>query len=269
MAVTTSLLTFEQTSPWIADLLDRARERRIRVIAFTDEELLALDGLDAEQVAPNLWLSTQPEQRHEFAAAVAMRGLVARGTAKLGTPTEDGRVVLALPQDASAALAMRRAASAVYICEQRTHDSTRARVLYLQGEHGVLEEDVNSGGLHTFSVSTAAEAFSALTAWCNPFGSPLTTNGAQRRAGLTELATGDEVARELGKATVVSVLAAVSPAPSGTEATTQEHRLSVYAFDDHLEVGMPDADDPTEMVYRWVDEPALAAALAELAGERP
>ena len=269
MAGTTSLLTFEQTSPWIADLLDRARERRIRVIAFTDEELLALDGLDADRVAPNLWLSTQPEHQHEFAAAVAMRGLVARGTAKLGTPTEEGRVVLALPQDASAALAMRRAASAVYICEQRTHDSTRARVLYLQGEHGVLEEDVNSGGLHTFSVSPATEAFSALTAWCNPFGSPLTTNGAQRRIRLDELAAGGEGAHELGRATVVSVVAAVSAATSGAEATTQDHRLSVYAFDDHLEVGVADADDPAEVVYRWVDESALAAALVGLIGDRP
>jgi hypothetical protein len=268
MAVTTSLLTFERTSPWIADLLVRARERRIRVIALTDEELLALDGPDAEQVAPNLWLSTQPEHQHEFAAAVAMRGLVARGTAKLGTPTDDGRVVLALPQDASAALAMRRAASAIYVCEQRTHDSTRARVLYLQGEHGVLEEDVNSGGLHTFSVSPTAEAISALTAWCNPFSSPLIMDGAQRRVRLAELAAGGEVADELGRATAVSVLAAVSAA-SGTEATTQEHRLSVYTFDDHVEVGMADADDPTEMVYRWVDESTLAAALAELAGERP
>jgi hypothetical protein len=123
-------------------------------------------------------------------------------------------------------------------------------------------------GLPTFSVSPAAEALSALTACCNPFSSPLIMDGARRRVRLADLAAGDEVADELGKATVVSVVAAVSAAP-GTATTTQEHRLSVYTFDDHVEVGMADADDPTAMVYRWVDESALAEALAELAGMRP
>lgn len=257
-----SLLTYAGSAPEIAALLVLARSAPLLVTSLTDEELLCLDGVGVRSVAPSPWLQTLSASERAVAGRVALRSLAARGFAAM-SQEPSGDVVVTLPGDVAAVLAMRRAASTIVVAEQRTAEVHRTRVLYVQGEHGVLEEDVNPGGLHRFTVHSRQTALTALRVWCNPTRVPMPVDGPRRTATLPELADGGEVSRHLALALVVSVVGAVvgSSERAGEPAG---RRLSVYAHPDHVEVGAPDPADSAVLVYDVVGEQALAARLAAL-----
>ena len=63
----------------IKDLISRAGEAPLPVIALTDEEIAALDGdLAARGPVPLPWLDTKDTAARELACQVALRGLAAR-----------------------------------------------------------------------------------------------------------------------------------------------------------------------------------------------
>jgi len=264
---TVSLVDFETASPTIATLLMSAADSREVVAAFTDEELVALDGLGEEQVAPALWLDTQPADRRELAATVAMRGLIARGlVAAIDDHQEADRVVLSMPDEVMATLAMRRSASSILIAEQQTDSGKRARVVYVHGDLGVLEEDVNPGGLHTLSVCPLAMALDRLAEWCDLTHVAGELDGAEQHIPLIDYSSGGEVPRTLDQAKVVTVVASVTE-PSGPGAEPGQGRLTVYSFDDHVKVAHRVPERPDVLAVRDVGGPSLRHALGRLLGE--
>ena len=227
---------------FVTALLERA-EGRSEVVRLTDEELAVLDG-DGAQVAPSPWLTSVPVEHRETAMAVAARNLVVRGLA-LPSVLEDptGRLSIALPEDVHAVLAARRAASVVVIAQRSTADAGAARVLYGQGEPGVVEEDVTPGGLHTFSASSWATAVEGLARYADPAGWA-TTAGAGREIPLDAIAAGDVSAAPAGSH-YVTVVTVVAIGPDGEPA---ERRLSAYAGPDGVSVSEPIADRPAVAV---------------------
>jgi hypothetical protein len=276
---TVSLVDFETASASIARLLTEAKSGPVPVAAFTDEELVALDGLEQPQVAPTLWLDTQPDQQREFAASVALRGLIARGlVARVdddpeppGQATgarEEPRVVLSLPEEVMAVLAMRRSAATILIAEQQTNAGKRARVLYAQPELGALVEDVNTGGLHTFTVTPTAAAIDDLSRWCDPDGVAGDTDGPPQTVALADYAHGGELPAALQQALAVTVLAAVT-APPRPGAEPVQQRISLYCLADHLVSAAPDPHAPGMMELARVSAASLRHRLHQLTGEHP
>jgi hypothetical protein len=266
---TITLADFDTAAPWIAELLTRAAEERDLVAAFTDEELVALLGVREEQIAPLIWLDQQPRERHEFAASVALRGLVARGLVQqLEDHQEPGRLVLSIPDEVLAVLAMRRTASSILIAERQTNAGKHARVIYQQGELGVLEENINRGGLHTFSVCPERLALEDLAAMCDQdavAGADEGIDPEEQQIRLADFAQGGEIPVALDKALAVTVIAAVTePTVPGSE--PGQDRLTVYAFADHVKVLHRSAESRDRLVIRRVGRDGLRTAVGSLIG---
>lgn len=265
---TVSLAEFDSAAPWIAQLLTGAAEGRDEVAAFTDEELVALLGAGEEQIAPLLWLDQQPQAQHALAASVAMRGLIARGLVqRIDDHQEPDRLVLSIPDEVLAVLAMRRSASAILIAERQTNAGKHARVVYQHGELGVLEENVNRGGLHTFSVAPEQLALDALAELCDPDSTAedAVADPELQEIALAEFAEGGKIPASLEDALAVTVIAAVTePTVPGSE--PKQDRLTVYCFADHVKVLHRSAESFGRLVIRRVSNKDLRTAVGSLLG---
>ena len=265
---TISLAEFDSAAPWIAQLLTGAAAKRDEVAAFTDEELVALLGGGEEQIAPLLWLDQQPQAQHALAASVALRGLIARGLVqRIEDQQEPGKLVLSIPDEVLAVLAMRRSASAILIAERQTEAGKHARVIYQHGELGVLEENVNRGGLHTFSVAPEKLALDDLTVLCDPddVAEETVADPAREDISLAEYAEGGKIPATLEQALAVTVIAAVTEPPVPGSEPGQD-RLTVYCFADHVKVLHRSPESVGRLVIRRVSSTELRAAVGALLG---
>jgi hypothetical protein len=256
----------DTTAALVDDLVRRATEHQVEVIALTDEELAALEGLDSRHVAPFPWLNEHSPEQREIAAAAALRGLMARGIAVAseldGEHSRESDISVALPPDVHATLGMRRSAAWILLAEQRTEAAHRFRVLYGQRDEVVLDEMVSDGGLHVFSVLPAAMAADALVAFVDPAG-VAHEDGPATRVLLTDLVQGVEPSfGGLDEARMVTVLGRVRLDDSGLPA---EDRTSVYVLPDQVEMtAAVDSGDATELEVRTVSANTLRRALLSL-----
>ncbi|MCW2567227.1 MAG: hypothetical protein JWN54_1324 [Mycobacterium sp.] len=244
----------------IRSLLQRSGPDRTEVVRLTDEEVALLAGPDADELAPLPWLSTVPPEHRETALAVAARNLVVRGMA-LASPPQDGTgdVSVAVPEDVHAVLAARRAASTVVIAGRRAAGAPSTHILYVQGDDGVVEEHVTSGGLHMFTTGTLEAAIAALVAFVDPDGAAA-HDGTAVEIELADVAMGSVEAGPLGESRYVTVVSVVSLSPGAEPA---ERRLSVYALPERVEVSEPRSDRPALAVCP-VGPRSLHAALEKV-----
>ncbi len=259
-ALGTGLVSWREQAPAVAAVLRRGRDQPALVVSLTDEELLCLDGDRPPTAAPTPWLDGLSRHERTVAAKAALRSLAAHDHVLL-VPEDGGDVRVTVPPALAAVLAMRRCASAVVVAEQRSGDLRRHRVLHVQGEHGVLEEDVNPGGLHRFTSCTLEAALTALRVWCDPAGAAGPVDEPVRSATLAELAAGGELAQHLAQAVVVTVVGAVT---SGGGDAAPDARLSVYGFDSHVAVGVARTDGSRTTDVVPVDAAGLEQRLTAL-----
>jgi hypothetical protein len=255
-----SLVSYETATPWIARLLAEAATERIDIATFTDEELTALDGEDGEQVAPTPWLDTCPADHRELAASVALRGLIARGLVVRVEEHQEGddRTVLSMPDEVLAVLAMRRSAASITIAEQRTSLGSWTRVLYRHAD-GLLEENVNAGGLHTFSLLPLPVAVADLARWCDPHGAAGDTDSSCQTVPLTDVARGEGIPSPLTESLVVTVLVGVGPG-IGDDGEPVQTRATVYAAPGKVHVADP-ASEPGNLRIREASADTLHSAV--------
>lgn len=149
----------------LADVTDEHQE----VSVLTDEELVALDGLQHDQIVPTPWLDEQEFGRAEL-GGIALRGLIARGLVALAPKvTPEGEVLdeleLTATGEITGALMLRRTAQAILRLEKQSNAGTRWIYCYVHAGRGVLIEDIDPNGLHVFGATTvpgAAEYVRAL-----------------------------------------------------------------------------------------------------------
>lgn len=135
------------------------------VADLTDEEILAIDGPDSEQVAPLPWAGPRSEEETALAAEVGLRGLVTHGHL---SADEHG---LDIPADLADALALRFDARAIVYADHSTRSAQETRVLYLHEEETggqVLVETVNGAGVHRFTLGDLDAAATELATWGVP-----------------------------------------------------------------------------------------------------
>jgi hypothetical protein len=257
----------------IKDLISRAGEAPLPVIALTDEEIAALDGdLAARGPVPLPWLDTKDTAARELACQVALRGLAARrlviplgaagGEAGRGVGGgEVGREYIALQDDLRAVLAMRRSAHAAAFALRESDG--RMRLLYL-GSSGALEEAISPGGLHGFTVVGYADAADRLAAFADPEDAAAAAvepgrDTEPRVLPLAEIACGAEIPAMAGVRSVTMVTRLVFGADAG------EQRLTVYAKEAGVVVACPaEASGAPALRFAEVSKSGLRECLADL-----
>ena len=263
----------------IKDLIDRAGEAPLPVIALTDEEIAALDGDLAERgPVPLPWLDAKDKAARELACQVALRGLAARRlVVPLGTEGggaegggeagrgagggEAGRERIALRDDLRAVLAMRRSAHAAAFALRESDG--RMRLLYL-GTSGALEEAISPGGLHGFTVVARAAAAERLAAFADPEDAAAASlkpgrESEPRVLALAEIARGAEIPAMGGVRSVTMVTRLVFGSDAG------EQRLTVYAKEAGVVVACPaDASGAPALRFAEVSRSGLRERLADL-----
>jgi len=261
----------------IKDLISRAGEAPLPVIALTDEEIAALDGdLAARGPVPLPWLDTKDTAARELACQVALRGLAARrlviplGAAggeadgEVGRGAgggEVGREYIALQDDLRAVLAMRRSAHAAAFALRESDG--RMRLLYL-GSSGALEEAISPGGLHGFTVVGYTDAADRLAAFADPEDAAAAAvkpgrDTEPRVLPLAEIARGAEIPAMAGARSVTMVTRLVFGADAG------EQRLTVYAKEAGVVVACPaEASGAPALRFTEVSKSGLRERLADL-----
>jgi hypothetical protein len=258
----------------IKDLIGRAGEGPLPVIALTDEEIAALDGDLAERgPVPLPWLDGKDKAARELACQVALRGLAARRlVVPLGTESggevgrgagggQVGREYIALRDDLRAVLAMRRSAHAVAFALRESDG--RMRLLYL-GTSGALEEAISPGGLHGFTVVARATAAERLAAFADPEEAAAASlkpgrESEPRVLALAEIAGGAEIPAMAGVRSVTMVTRLVFGSDAG------EQRLTVYAKEAGVVVACPaDASGAPALRFAEVSRSGLRERLADL-----
>ncbi len=151
----------------LAGVTDTPRE----VIILTDEEVVALDGLQNEQLVPTPWLDAQEITRDQL-GGIALRGLIARKLVALGpTFTPDGQPTgeydLTAEQSITGALMLRRTAQTLVRMDRSSNAGDRWLFAYVHRGRGVLIEDVDPNGLHVFGATTIAGAVEYLRSIAN------------------------------------------------------------------------------------------------------
>ncbi|WP_232548746.1 hypothetical protein [Propioniciclava soli] len=146
------------------------------VVVLTDEEIVALDGLQNEQPSPTPWLDAQDLTAAQL-GGIALRGLIARSMVALGpaeaadgSPT--GELRLTACREITGVLMLRRTAQTVLHLSREGDAGARWVFAYAHHGRGVLIEDVDPNGLHAFGATTAAGAAEYLRALANPEDAP-------------------------------------------------------------------------------------------------
>ncbi|OFI39074.1 hypothetical protein BIU82_15630 [Arthrobacter sp. SW1] len=152
-----------------AAVLGRASDEGFALPTLTDEEVVALDGVQREQIVALPWLSAQ-EARKDIMCAVALRGLLAK---ELVYPVifegESEPSRLHAVDDITGALTLRRSGDTVVSIERTVSTGRRWLYAYTHAE-GVLLEEVDDGGLHGFTVISRDALPGRMAAFVDPEG---------------------------------------------------------------------------------------------------
>lgn len=134
---------------------------------LTDEELVALDGVDREQFVALPFLEKHEDQKY-LAATVALRSLMSKGIAfpvveeGYNEPTR-----LNATERVTGIMTLRRTASRI-VTGQRTSQVGRHWLFAYIHDEIVLEEEVNDGGVHAFVVYPLARLAERLAVLGDP-----------------------------------------------------------------------------------------------------
>ncbi|SDW96379.1 hypothetical protein SAMN04487912_10620 [Arthrobacter sp. cf158] len=224
---------------------------------LTDEEVVALDGVQHEQMVALPWLSAQDANK-EVLCAVALRGLLAK---ELVYPvifegeTEPSR--LHASEDITGALTLRRSGSSVVSVERTVSTGKRWLYSYLHDD-GVLLEEVDESGLHGFTVITREQLVPRLAEFVDP------EKAAVRD---TDAALFTEAQFEAHAATALADTQAASNVVAFNADTNEFPTVTVYTAPSGVHVLTPQVAGETVTFELQETSPAsLARVLGGLAG---
>lgn len=240
-----------------AKVLGSASASGAALPTLTDEEVVALDGVQHEQIVALPWLSAQDASK-ELMCAVALRGLLAK---ELVYPvifegeTEPTR--LHATEEITGALTLRRSGNSVVSVERTV--STGKRWLYgYVHEEGVLLEEVDDGGLHGFTVVTRDQLVPRLAEFVDP-------KGAARRDSEARLFT--EPQFEEHAATALADTEAASNVVAFNTDTNEFPTVTVYTGPNGVQVLTPRVEGETvSLEVKETSATTLAGILGSLAG---
>jgi hypothetical protein len=137
-------------------VLARRGDAEFTLPTLTDEAIVALDGINREQMTALPWLDAHAEQK-ELACNVALRSLLTSGAAFPLVVGQDMQPSgLAASEEITGVMALRRTGERIVTAELQKSGGPVWLYGYVHGEN-VLEELVDGAGSHTFMLSSRAE----------------------------------------------------------------------------------------------------------------
>jgi|GEM_PF-1145914 len=240
------------------ELLRRAGEEPALPV-LTDEEIVALDGIDNPQAVVLPWLSGHEEQK-ELACNVALRTLLSKGFV-VPVADEPGQVPtrIGADLDLTGVMTLRRSGQKVVVTElTKADDQGEEKVWLYSYLHGdfALQELVDSAGSHAFSFRPLSTLPGALLELANAQG--LTGQDGETESldqdGFTRRATA-ELADVRGVTTVVVI----------DSASDDTGNLTIYTGPQDLHaLEAADADGQARYLFGKVSADTLAARLSAL-----
>ncbi|MGP9538885.1 hypothetical protein ACT3SP_12795 [Brachybacterium sp. AOP43-C2-M15] len=257
------------------EILAAAAEAPSVLAVLTDEELLALGGKDAVQIAGSPFLD-QLDIPDEASASIALRSLIARGLVtlddeqaeaegdQLSTQAPGTARVAQLDRTLAGLMTLRGAPRALLNLTRRVADQSTAITVYVFPEGGLLEELVTADGYHHFSVPTRE----AMPARLARYVDQAQVAGAEDRPvyegsveGLEDPA--DPTAQRLADTRALTVMTAADADGTGAQVSLMATSEAVLAMD------TPDGAGESTEVRELSAEGLLAlldAAIPEVAG---
>lgn len=198
------------------------------LVTLTDEELIALDGAEHEQITPVPWIATNAADtaRRELATATAMRSFLARGLVVSSAVTDprayregsmEPLTFEAVPELRATAV-LRRTADDVVVMERTTDAGTATSYFYvfdLDGDRRALWEAFGDQGIHLFFLVPGEILVDQMIAFADPQGVIGDVDGEPVEVPAAELTT-SEIGQALAQsraATSVLVARRSSDAP--------------------------------------------------------
>lgn len=163
------------------DVLNQPLEEAvISIVTLTDEELIAIEGIQHRQLMPLPWAAEnlRSDEERAIAAATATRGLIARGLVRSEKVKDPLRVDEQGPRNEIApalrgTVVARRSADQVVVAERKTTLGAASSIFYvfdLPGGGRVLWELFDEQGVHVFSVLDIATLPEQLILFADPVG---------------------------------------------------------------------------------------------------
>lgn len=159
------------------ELLSRAQEEPPVLAVLTDEELLAIDGIDAPQVADTPFTDREDVDAAAYASA-AFRSLIARGLVVIDDDAQETegelltegteRRALQLDRTLAGIAALRRGPLGVLSAHRQVADQLTELLVYVFPAGGILEELVTADGFHHFSLPLRAAVPERLAVYLDP-----------------------------------------------------------------------------------------------------
>lgn len=257
------------------EILAAASDSPSVLAVLTDEELVALGGKDAVQIAGSPFLD-QLEIAEEASASIALRSLIARGLVTLGdaqaepegdqlsTDAPATSRVAQLDRTLAGLMTLRGAPGALMNLTRRVSEQSTAITVYVFPEGGLLEELVTADGYHHFSVPTRSATPARLARYVDQ----AQVAGSEDRVifegpmvALEDPA--EQTARQLADTRALTVMTAADAEGAGTQVSLMATSDAVFAMD------TPQETSDTTEVREVSTEGLLAlidAAIPEVTG---
>ncbi|UYM04932.1 hypothetical protein [Solicola gregarius] len=172
----------DETIHRLRDLLQRAAHEPHTITLLTDEELVAIEHIEAATPHPTPWVADTRGVSRELAGRFGVRSLLARGLLRETNPVPGADRVLDVPPEVRVVLDTRRIGLG-YVRAVRPQNGTgSSKIVVVQPELGAFEEDISVQGFHLFSACNYDDAATRLARWCVPVDGP-------RTGGMMEIAT--------------------------------------------------------------------------------
>lgn len=189
------------------------------IVSLTDEELMALEGIEHDPLTPTPWVDgTAPDREAQaLVTAAAMRSMIARGIVTSSTVLdprryEDGSQeparMVAVPE-LQGTVVLRRTSDAVLIAERRTERGTSYSYFYLfhvDGGIRVLWEAFDNAGFHLFFLLDGATLPEQLLAFTDPATGAGDADGSVEEVPAAEFGSSPTAARLAAARAVTTIL---------------------------------------------------------------
>lgn len=150
----------------------------MHIVTLSDEELLAIEGIQHRQLTALPWASAnlRTDEERAIATAAATRSMIARGLVTTSSVKDPRMPQDPSPQDEIApalrgTVVARRTSDWVIIADRTTSQGTATAVFYvfdLEGGQRVLFEVFDEMGMHLFFVLSAEDLAEQFWLWVDP-----------------------------------------------------------------------------------------------------
>ena len=191
-------------------------EAVISIVTLTDEELLAIEGVQHRQLMPLPWAAEnlRTDEERAVAAATATRGLIARGLVRSELIKDPLRVDQKGPDNEIApalrgTVVARRTSDRVVVAERKTTEGIATSVFYifdLADGGRVLWELFDDQGVHVFSVLDVKTIPEQLILFADPVGGIGDEDGAPQEIPSAQFAESAKAAELQGARALTSIV---------------------------------------------------------------